>query len=116
MKNKIIQDFKQIIIDLTSMYDMLIIESVKNKKLKKILSKIDNIKIHLLDILNIIKNDNDNICLINDNNIYLSYINNRYIITKKLQNGQTQIIHKNKKLKRSLKHFYYHAYNEKIKK
>lgn len=108
----------ELLIQLTkSIQNDLVIKSIKDKSLKDTLKKSDKLKKTINNILEDLKNieeTNPNIFVCYDKNIYLSVIGNKYIISRKEDDG-VKILKQDNDLKSALKHFYHYAYKEKIK-
>lgn len=116
--NELINNIKTLIAKTKETYNILVIESIKNPKIKPCLRNIKQMEDAVQGILtNLqhIEETNPNIFVCYENNIYLSVIEKKYVVSRKNQE-EVEIIHTTDKLQTALEQFYINAYDVKPKK
>ncbi len=121
--NDLLENIKILVASFKKIRSAIIIESIKNKKIREVLKEtneikktIENILVNLKDLESL----NPNIFICYENNIYLSVEGGKYVVSKnKIENGESydvEILKTTKKLQKALEYFYNYAYKKNIKK
>ena len=116
MKNNSIQnlsdDLEKMVGQINNLHHELFTLGIKDKEYRKATIKLRGIMITLDKVLVDIKSlkalDTD-ICLCYENNINLSFMNGRYVISE-INNDDIEVLFFTKKLKKALEYFYSRAY------
>ena len=111
--NNLSDNLMLLIKKIKTLHDEMLVESVKNPRLRSLFLEIGMIQDLIRDLLvNIsgLKEVNADMYVCFENNTYLSVINGVYIVSK-MKGGEINILFKTKKLQRALEKFIKYAYN-----